>query len=56
MNRKKLIVALSKSDLINKSKISEKLRKDMQFISISTVTGEGIESLKSKIVDIALNK
>ena len=51
---KKLIIVCSKSDTLSKREQFRLSGKDV--IYISSVTGEGIELLKSKIIDIALKK
>jgi hypothetical protein len=51
---KKTIFAYSKSDLIHDRDTNETLRKEGIFIS--SFTGEGIDTLMAKIVNVALNK
>lgn len=51
---KKLIIICSKSDTFTNRKQFSLLGQEVLYIS--SVTGEGIENLKSKIVDIALKK
>lgn len=54
IDKKKLIVVHSKSDLFEEAERIEMQQNETDFIS--TVTGEGIENLKAKIIDIALKK
>lgn len=54
IDKKKLIVLHGKGDLFEGAYKTEIRKKYADFIS--TITGEGIENLKAKIVDIALRK
>mgnify|MGYP001809689346 CR=1 FL=1 len=51
---KKTIVAYSKSDLLHKREIEEISNEEILFVS--SLSGEGIDNLKSKIVEIALKR
>ena len=54
IDKKKLVIVCSKSDTISNRKQLNLLGQDV--IYVSSFTGEGIELLKSKIVDIALKR
>ena len=54
IDHKKTIIAISKSDLILNRENNSFNGHEILYVSSST--GEGIDALKSKIVDVALKK
>ena len=54
IDSKKTIIAYGKSDLVKERENDNTVKEDV--VLVSSFTGEGIDNLKSKIVEIALKK